>query len=162
MTIAFFAGGCFWGVEAAFQNKTGVNHTSVGYMGGTTSEPTYQDVCSDTTGHAETVAVDYDEKKIHYKQLLDIFFIHHNPTELNRQGPDIGSQYRSVIFYINDEQKKEAESYIQELKKSGRFSEPIVTQVISAPQFWPAEEYHQSYYLKLGQRYAPGLLRYHE
>ena len=157
MSLAYFAGGCFWGIEAAFQQVSGVTHTRVGYMGGNQLEPTYQDVCSDITGHAETVALEYDESVVSYRDLLDIFFAHHNPTELGRQGPDIGSQYRSVIFYTTNEQKTQAEDYILELEKSGRYSDPVVTAVIPAPEFWPAEEYHQSYFLKMGHRYSRGL-----
>lgn len=158
MAIAFFAGGCFWGIEAGFQRLPGVLTTRVGYMGGHTEKPTYQDVCSDTTGHAETVAIEYDEAVISYRRLLGVYFSLHNPTEINRQGPDIGSQYRSVIFYTTQEQKDEAERYIREMNESGRYSAPITTEVVPASTFWPAEEYHQSYFLKMGQRYGPGLL----
>lgn len=158
MAIAFFAGGCFWGIEAGFQRLPGVLTTRVGYMGGHTEKPTYQDVCSNTTGHAETVAIEYNEAVISYRRLLGVFFSLHNPTEINRQGPDIGSQYRSVIFYTTQEQKEEAESCIREMNESGRYSAPIATEVVPASTFWPAEEYHQSYFLKMGQRYGPGLL----
>jgi peptide-methionine (S)-S-oxide reductase len=158
MAIAFFAGGCFWGIEAGFQRLPGVLTTRVGYMGGHTEKPTYQDVCSDTTGHAETVAIEYDEAVISYRRLLGVFFSLHNPTEINRQGPDIGSQYRSVIFYTTQEQKEEAEHCIRGMNESGRYAAPIATEVVPASTFWPAEEYHQSYFLKMGQRYGPGLL----
>lgn len=158
MAIAFFAGGCFWGIEAGFQRLPGVLTTRVGYMGGHTEKPTYQDVCSDTTGHAETVAIEYDEAVISYRRLLGVFFSLHNPTEINRQGPDIGSQYRSVIFYTTQKQKEEAEHCIREMNESGRYAAPIATEVVPASTFWPAEEYHQSYFLKMGQRYGPGLL----
>ncbi|HOJ97502.1 MAG TPA: peptide-methionine (S)-S-oxide reductase MsrA [Methanospirillum sp.] len=158
MAIAFFAGGCFWGIEAGFQRLPGVLSTRVGYMGGHTNDPTYQDVCSDTTGHAETVAIEYDEAVLSYRRLLEVFFSLHNPTEINRQGPDIGSQYRSVIFYTTQEQKDEAERFIRELNDSGRYAATIATEIVPASPFWPAEEYHQSYYLKMGQRYGPGLL----
>ena len=158
MAFAFFAGGCFWGMEAVFQQIPGVIRTQVGYMGGTTQDPTYQEVCSDSTGHAETVAIEFDYTNIQYHQLLDFFFSNHNPTELNRQGPDIGTQYRSVIFYITDEQKNIAEKFIRDLEKSGLYEKKIVTQVLPAPEFWPAEEYHQSYFLKIAQRYGPGNL----
>jgi peptide-methionine (S)-S-oxide reductase len=158
MTGAFFAGGCFWGVEAVFQQINGVTNTRVGYMGGTKPEPTYQDVCSDISGHAETVALEYDEKQVSYRQLLDSFFSMHDPTEGDRQGPDIGSQYRSIIFYTTGEQQKEAEQYILDLQKSGRFQLPITTHILPASEFWPAEEYHQSYYLKIGQRYGTGMM----
>ncbi|NLV27989.1 MAG: peptide-methionine (S)-S-oxide reductase MsrA [Methanomicrobiales archaeon] len=154
MTIVFFAGGCFWGIEAAFQQVPGVKQTRVGYMGGTKPEPTYQQVCSDTTGHAETVAIEYDESIAGFNNLLDIFFTHHDPTEIDRQGPDIGSQYRSVIFYTTLEQKNEAISYIEDLNNSDKFQKPVVTEVIPAPVFYPAEDYHQSYYLKIRERYG--------
>ncbi|MCA1915537.1 peptide-methionine (S)-S-oxide reductase MsrA [Methanospirillum hungatei] len=157
MGIAFFAGGCFWGIEAGFQNIPGVIHTKVGYMGGHTTEPTYQDVCSDTTGHAETIALEYDDAAITYRQLLEIFFSLHNPTEINRQGPDVGSQYRSVIFYTSPEQKEEAEKFISEMNQSGRYHAAIATEVVPAETFWPAEEYHQSYFMKIGQRYGRSL-----
>mgnify|MGYP002685524991 FL=1 len=157
MGIAFFAGGCFWGIEAGFQKVPGVINTKVGYMGGHTTEPTYQEVCSDTTGHAETIALEYDDTAITYRKLLEIFFSLHNPTEVNRQGPDVGSQYRSVIFYTSPEQKEEAEMFIAEMNQSGRYNAAIATEVVPAETFWPAEEYHQSYFLKIGQRYGRGL-----
>jgi len=157
MGIAFFAGGCFWGIEAVFQKVPGVINTKVGYMGGHTIEPTYQEVCSDTTGHAETIALEYDDTAITYRKLLEIFFSLHNPTEVNRQGPDVGSQYRSVIFYTSPEQKEEAEMFIAEMNQSGRYNAAIATEVVPAETFWPAEEYHQSYFLKIGQRYGRGL-----
>ncbi|MBP7034596.1 MAG: methionine sulfoxide reductase A [Euryarchaeota archaeon ADurb.Bin294] len=157
MGIAFFAGGCFWGIEAGFQKVPGVINTKVGYMGGHTIEPTYQEVCSDTTGHAETIALEYDDTAITYRKLLEIFFSLHNPTEVNRQGPDVGSQYRSVIFYTSPEQKEEAEMFIAEMNQSGRYNAAIATEVVPAETFWPAEEYHQSYFLKIGQRYGRGL-----
>lgn len=157
MGIAFFAGGCFWGIEAGFQKVPGVINTKVGYMGGHTIEPTYQEVCSDTTGHAETIALEYDDTAITYRKLLEIFFSLHNPTEVNRQGPDVGSQYRSVIFYTSPEQKEEAEMFIAEMNQSGRYNAAIATEVVPAETFWPAEEYHQSYFLKIGQRYGRSL-----
>ena len=157
MGIAFFAGGCFWGIEAGFQKVPGVINTKVGYMGGHTQEPTYQDVCSDTTGHAETIAVEYDDAAISYRKLLEIFFALHNPIEVNRQGPDIGSQYRSAIFYATPEQKEEADKFIAEMNQSGRFHAAIVTEVVPVETFWPAEEYHQSYFMKIGQRYGRSL-----
>ena len=157
MGIAFFAGGCFWGIEAGFQKVPGVINTKVGYMGGHTQEPTYQDVCSDTTGHAETIAVEYDDAAISYRKLLEIFFALHNPIEVNRQGPDIGSQYRSAIFYATPEQKEEADKFIAEMNQSGRFHAAIATEVVPAETFWPAEEYHQSYFMKIGQRYGRSL-----
>lgn len=157
MGVAFFAGGCFWGIEAGFQKVPGVIATRAGYMGGHTNEPTYQDVCSDTTGHAETVALEFDDAAISYRKLLEIFFSLHNPTEINRQGPDTGTQYRSVIFYTTPEQEIEAKQYIDQLNKSGRYNAPIATEVAKASVFWPAEDCHQSYFLKMGQRYG-GLL----
>jgi len=158
MGVAFFAGGCFWGIEAAFQQVPGIAHTSVGYMGGSTEDPTYQDVCSDTTGHAEAVALEYDDTVVSYRRLLEIFFSLHNPTELNRQGPDTGSQYRSAIFFTTPEQKLEAEKYIEELERTGQHSSPIVTEIRNASKFWQAEEYHQSYFMKIGRRYGHGHL----
>lgn len=156
MGIAFFAGGCFWGVEAAFQQVPGVTRTCAGFMGGDTESPTYQEVCSDTTGHAETVAVEYDETRVSYHALLEIFFSSHDPTQLNRQGSDVGTQYRSVIFSIDQDQKTQAEIFILDLEQSGRYTDPIVTEVIPAVKFWPAEDYHQSYYIKMGRRYGDG------
>lgn len=158
MGVTFFAGGCFWGIEAAFQQVPGIAHTSVGYMGGRTEDPTYQDVCSDTTGHAETVALEYDDTVVSYRRLLEIFFSLHNPTELNRQGPDTGSQYRSAIFFTTPEQKLEAEKYIEELERAGQYTRPIVTEIHAASKFWQAEEYHQSYFMKIGRRYGHGHL----
>lgn len=154
MAIATFAAGCFWGVEAKFQQVPGVEVTRVGYVGGEMPEPSYQDVCSDQTGHAEAVQIGYDPERVSYRQLLEIFFSLHNPTELNRQGPDIGTQYRSAIFYHTEEQKQTAEAIMDELNKSGKFSSRIVTALIPVSTFWPAEEYHQSYYLKIGRRYG--------
>lgn len=157
MGIAFFAGGCFWGIEAGFQKVPGVIDTKVGYMGGHTQEPTYQDVCTDTTGHAETIALEYDDAAISYRKLLEIFFSLHNPTEVNRQGPDVGSQYRSAIFYTSPEQKEEAEHFIAEMNQSGQYHAAIATEIVPAETFWPAEEYHQSYFMKIGQRYGRSL-----
>jgi methionine-S-sulfoxide reductase len=117
-------------------------------------EPSYEDVCSDTTGHAEAVRIEYDPSRVSYRELVKIFFTLHDPTQENRQGPDIGSQYRSVIFYHDEEQKREAAAVLEELEKSGRFSSGIMTALVPATEFWPAEEYHQSYYLKIGRRYG--------
>lgn len=156
METAYFAGGCFWGVEAALQQIPGIKETSVGYMGGDFESPTYQDVCTGTTGHAETVGVLYDESVVTYPHLLEIFFTIHDPTQLNRQGVDIGSQYRSVIFYTTPEQNAVAAEMIAKLNASGVYPDPIVTAVLPAQQFWPAEEYHQSYFLKIGRRYGSG------
>jgi peptide-methionine (S)-S-oxide reductase len=150
--IASFAAGCFWGVEEAFRCINGVISTTVGYMGGVTNNPTYNDVCSGTTGHAETVEVTFDPKIISYEDLLNVFWQKHDPTTLNRQGPDIGDQYRSVIFYYNNNQKKLAESSKEKLQESGKYDREIVTQIIPAPKFNPAEDYHQQYLMKRGKK----------
>jgi peptide-methionine (S)-S-oxide reductase len=147
-----FAAGCFWGVEEAFRCLKGVISTTVGYMGGVTDNPTYQDVCSGTTGHAETVEVIFDPKLVSYEDLLNVFWEAHDPTTLNRQGPDIGDQYRSVIFYYNDEQKQIALSSKEKLEKSDEYDRKIVTQIILAPKFYPAEDYHQQYLMKRGKK----------
>lgn len=154
MAIATFAAGCFWGVEAAFQQLDGVLATRVGYTGGEMPEPTYQDVCSDTTGHAEAVQIEFDPDRIPYRKLLEVFFSLHDPTQLNRQGPDTGTQYRSAIFYHDEEQHRMAREIISELESERRYPQPVVTQLLSAQEFWPAEEYHQSYFLKIGRRYG--------
>ncbi|MFW9987398.1 MAG: peptide-methionine (S)-S-oxide reductase MsrA [Candidatus Odinarchaeota archaeon] len=145
---AIFAAGCFWGVEANFRKLKGVISTRVGYTGGHFSKPTYKDVCSHKTGHTEAVEVTFDPSKISYDELLDVFWSIHDPTTLNRQGPDVGSQYRSAIFYINNEQKEKAENSKAKLEASKRFKRPIVTQVVPASDFWQAEEYHQQYHEK--------------
>ena len=150
MEKATFGAGCFWGVEAAFQKIKGVQSTTVGYMGGPLKNPTYEDVCTNTTGHAEVVHIIYDEKIISYEQLLDIFWNIHDPTQLNRQGPDRGTQYRSVIFYYNDIHKKVAEKSKKKQQNSGRYKKQIVTEIIKAQTFYPAEEYHQKYLEKHG------------
>jgi len=147
---ATFAAGCFWGVEETFRQMSGVIATQVGYTGGETDNPTYKDVCSSRTGHAEAVEVEYDPEKINYNDLLQVFWENHDPTTLDRQGPDIGSQYRSAVFYHSPEQKTVAEASKQELEKSGRFRRPIVTQIVPAVQFHRAEEYHQQYLAKRG------------
>jgi peptide-methionine (S)-S-oxide reductase len=151
---ATFGAGCFWGVEETFRNLKGVVSTAAGYAGGSTEQPTYEDVCTDETGHAEVVQLEFDPTQISYEQLLDVFWSNHNPTTLNRQGPDVGTQYRSVIFYDSPEQKAMAEHSREKLQKSGRFSRPIVTQIEPAPTFWPAEEYHQQYLRKRGQTHC--------
>jgi peptide-methionine (S)-S-oxide reductase len=148
---ATFGAGCFWGVEAAFRKAPGVVATAVGYSGGSVDRPTYKQVCTNTTGHAEVVQVQYDPAKVSYAQLLDVFWKNHDPTTLNRQGPDVGIQYRSVIFYHTPEQKAAAVASKQELAKSGKYSKPIVTQIVPAKTFWRAEEYHQQYLEKRGQ-----------
>jgi peptide-methionine (S)-S-oxide reductase len=154
MEKATFGAGCFWGVEEMFRNVKGVTSATSGYAGGTTENPTYQDVCSDTTGHAEVVEVDFDPAKVSYEYLLDLFWRNHNPTTRNRQGPDFGSQYRSVVFYHSPEQKTAAETKRAELDKSGRFPRPIVTQIEPAPTFYRAEEYHQEYLRKHGRTHC--------
>ncbi len=150
MEIAAFAAGCFWGVEETFRTLAGVKETTVGYMGGKTENPTYETVCSGTTGHAEALQIKFDPKEISYEKLLNIFWKSHNPTTYHQQGPDVGSQYRSVIFYYSPEQKKIAEESKAELEKAGRFMNPIVTEIVTAPTFWSAEEYHQKYLAKRG------------
>jgi peptide-methionine (S)-S-oxide reductase len=150
MEKATFGAGCFWGVEAAFRQIKGVTATAVGYMGGTLKNATYQDVCTDRTGHAEVVQVDYDPAAVSYNDLLQVFWQNHNPTTLNRQGPDVGTQYRSVIFFHSPEQQAAALASKAELEKSGRFSKPIVTEIVPAQDFWRAEEYHQQYLEKRG------------
>lgn len=145
---ADFGGGCFWGVEEAFRTIPGVIKTTVGYEGGHVDNPSYEQVCSHTTGHVETVQVDFDPTKVSYEKLLEIFFKQHDPTQVNRQGLDVGENYRSVIFYHNDVQKQQAEHKIKELTDSNEFDKPIVTQVEPAKTFWHAEEYHQQYLKK--------------
>ncbi|HLH80448.1 MAG TPA: peptide-methionine (S)-S-oxide reductase MsrA [Chthonomonas sp.] len=149
---AMFGAGCFWGVEATFREVPGVVNTTVGYAGGHTKNPTYEEVCTDLTGHAEVVLVEYDPEKVSYEQLLEVFWNCHDPTQLNRQGPDVGTQYRSVIFAFTPEQREAAEASRERLERSGRFSRPIVTQILPAPEFYPAEEYHQRYLEKRGLR----------
>jgi len=147
---ATFAAGCFWGVEAAFAKVPGVVSTQVGYTGGHTENPTYKQVCTDKTGHGEAVEVTYDPAKISYQQLLDVFWSIHDPTTLNRQGPDVGTQYRSAIFYHNKDQQAAAEASKRNLEKSGRFDKPIVTEITPASKFYRAEQYHQRYFEKRG------------
>ncbi len=150
MKQAMFGAGCFWGVESNFRALKGVTRAAVGYAGGKTENPTYQQVCSHTTGHAEVVRLEYDPLKVSYKELLDKFFAIHDPTTLNRQGPDVGDQYRSVIFYFDEEQKAAAERKVEQLTEAKAFPRPIVTAIEPAPTFWRAEEYHQNYYEKRG------------
>lgn len=147
---AYFAGGCFWKVQYIFSKVPGVLATKAGYMGGTSEKPSYKEVCSHKTGHAEAVEVDFDEAKVSYKKLLQVFFANHDPTTVNRQGPDIGTQYRSAIFCANLSQKKEALAYINELNKEHKFKSSIVTKVEDAAPFFSAEDYHQDYFLKHG------------
>ena len=151
---ATFGAGCFWGVEAVFRQTNGVKDAAVGYAGGKTENPTYEDVCSDETGHAEVVEVLFDRSEVSYGELLDVFWRNHDPTTRNRQGPDVGSQYRSVVFYHSPEQKAAAEAKLAELENSGRFRRPIVTQIEPAPTFYRAEEYHQQYLAKHGRTHC--------
>ena len=150
MSKATFAAGCFWGVEAAFRQVPGVRSTAVGYSGGTLEAPTYADVCNGDTGHAEVVEVDFDPARVSYDALLDVFWENHDPTTLNRQGPDVGEQYRSAIFFHDPEQEKSARASKEKLERSGRFRRPIVTEITPASRFWRAEEYHQQYLEKKG------------
>lgn len=155
MEKATFAAGCFWGVEASFMQLPGVSKTTVGYTGGSLEGPSYELVCRGGTGHAEAVELEFDPIQITFEQLLGHFFKIHDPTTLNRQGPDVGTQYRSAIFYHNLEQKKLAEAFIIELVKAKHFSKDIVTEITSAKTFWEAEEYHQKYLQKRGQSFCP-------
>jgi len=150
--IATFGAGCFWHVEAEFCKVKGVTKTTVGYMGGKMKNPHYENVCTHQTGHAEVVQVEFDSSIVSYEDLLEIFFKMHDPTSLNKQGPDIGNQYRSVIFYHSEERKKEALEMKEKLGKSGKFNRPIVTEISKASTFYPAEEYHQKYLMKNGMR----------
>jgi peptide-methionine (S)-S-oxide reductase len=150
MAKATFAAGCFWGVEATFRQLPGVISTRVGYTGGQTEDPTYKEVCTDRTGHAEAVEIEYDPAKLSYDKLLDVFWENHDPTQLNRQGPDWGTQYRSAIFFHSPEQEAEAKASKERLEKSRRFSKPIATQIVPAVTFFEAEEYHQQYLEKKG------------
>lgn len=152
MAKATFAAGCFWGVEDAFRQVKGVSSTTVGYTGGQTKDPTYKQVCTDKTGHAEAVEVEFDPKQVSYRELLALFFQSHDPTTLNRQGPDYGTQYRSAIFYHDAEQEAEAREAKAALEKAGTFKRPIVTQIVPASDFYRAEDYHQQYFEKQGIR----------
>ena len=144
-TTATFGAGCFWGVEARFREQSGVQEVTSGYMGGTLDQPGYRDVCTGETGHAEVVQLTFDPDRVSYAQLLAVFFSLHDPTTLNRQGPDIGTQYRSVIFTHDEEQASQARTAIDRLNESGRFSSPVVTGLEPARHFWSSEEYHQRY-----------------
>jgi peptide-methionine (S)-S-oxide reductase len=150
MAKATFAAGCFWGVEATFRQLPGVISTRVGYTGGNTADPTYKEVCTDRTGHAEAVEIEYDPAKLFYDKLLEVFWENHDPTQLNRQGPDWGTQYRSAIFFHTAEQETAAKASKEQLEKSRRFSKSIVTQIVPAVSFFEAEDYHQQYLEKKG------------
>lgn len=150
MEKAILAAGCFWGVEHLFRKVPGVADVKVGYTGGQKESPTYRDVCTGQTGHAEAVEIDYDPETITYGELIDIFFENHDPTTLNRQGPDIGTQYRSAIFYMNEEQKRLAEEKKKNWQESKKFTKEIVTEITQATIFYRAEEYHQRYFEKNG------------
>ena len=145
METATLAGGCFWCVEAVFQELRGVESVTSGYMGGAVNDPTYEEVCGGTTGHAEVAQLEFDPAVVSYRQILEIFFAVHDPTTLNRQGNDVGTQYRSAIFWHSDEQRRTAETVIAELKAGAASSDTIVTEVVAAAPFWPAENYHQHY-----------------
>ncbi len=145
---ATFAAGCFWGIEAAFRRVPGVVETAVGYTGGRTANPTYEEVCTDRTGHAEVVQVDFDPEEVSYEDLVEKFFELHDPTQMNRQGPDVGTQYRSVIFFHSDGQREAAERVKERVAE--RFDQPVVTAIEPASEFWRAEEYHQQYLVKRG------------
>jgi peptide-methionine (S)-S-oxide reductase len=150
METATFGAGCFWGVESVFEQVDGVTATKVGYTGGFTQAPTYEDVCSHRTGHAEAVEVTFDPARVSYDTLLDIFWMNHDPTQLNRQGPDVGDSYRTVIFFHSPEQEAAAVASKKRLEESGRYKRPIVTEIVPAGQFWDAEEYHQKYFSRRG------------
>ena len=147
---ATFGAGCFWHVEDLLAKTKGVKSTKVGYTGGQLPNPTYEEVCTDRTGHAEAVEVEFDPEEISFEELLDVFWNNHNPTTLNRQGPDVGIQYRSAIFYHDDKQKEIAEKSKQSLSESGKYDNPVVTEIVPAPTFYDAEEYHQKYFKKHG------------
>ena len=151
MEKATFGAGCFWGVEAAFRQVKGITDTAVGYSGGTFKNPTYHDVCTDRTGHVEVVEVEFDPNVITYEELLELFWMIHDPTTLNRQGPDIGTQYRSAIFYHTPEQQAAATASMDKLQRSGRYAKPIVTEITPTSEFYRAEEYHQRYFEKTGR-----------
>jgi peptide-methionine (S)-S-oxide reductase len=150
MALATFGAGCFWGVEARFQQVPGVTETAVGYEGGSMENPSYRAVCTDLTGHAEVVQLEFDPARVSYTQLLQLFFELHDPTQLNRQGPDWGTQYRSVVFFHSPQQEAEARALISRLTEQKRFPKPIVTQLVPAQTFWRAEDYHQKYLQKRG------------
>ena len=150
MEKAMFGAGCFWGVEVAFRRVKGVTSATVGYSGGTMKNPTYKDVCTDRTGHAEVVLVEFDPAQVSYEQLLEVFWGSHDPTQLKRQGPDVGTQYRSAIFIFNPQQEAAAKASKERLQQSGKSKRPIVTEITPAGEFYRAEEYHQQYLEKRG------------
>ena len=144
--VAVLGAGCFWCIEAVFEELRGVNRVESGYMGGTVPNPTYREISTGTTGHAEVAKIFFNPSIISYKEVLEVFWKTHDPTTLNRQGADVGTQYRSAVFYLSDEQKKTAEFYKKKLNESGAFSGPIVTEIVAASTYYPAEDYHQNYY----------------
>jgi len=148
--LAVFGAGCFWGVESAFRAVEGVVDVAVGYAGGTVPKPNYRTVCSGKTGHAEVVQVEYDPPRVSFEQLIEVFWQIHDPTTLNRQGPDFGTQYRSIIFYSDEHEQKAAEESKRRLDESGKLGRPVVTQIVPAAEFYRAEEYHQRYYERMG------------
>jgi peptide-methionine (S)-S-oxide reductase len=150
METATFGAGCFWGVESVYEQVDGVVATKVGYTGGFTDAPSYEDVCSHHTGHAEAVEVTFDPARVSYDKLLDIFWMNHDPTQVNRQGPDVGDNYRTVIFYHSPEQEAAAIASKKRLEESGRYKRPIATEIVPAGKFWDAEEYHQKYFSRRG------------
>jgi peptide-methionine (S)-S-oxide reductase len=154
METATFGAGCFWGVEETFRQIPGVVDTAVGYLGGRTENPTYKDVCTDKTGHAEVVQVTYDPAQVNYERLLDVFWSAHDPTTLNRQGPDVGTQYRSAIFFHSPEQERIAQSSKEQMQASGKFRRPLVTEITPASTFYRAEDYHQKYLAKRGMSHC--------
>jgi peptide-methionine (S)-S-oxide reductase len=153
MEKAIFGAGCFWGVESAFREVPGVTEVASGYAGGNTENPSYKEVCTGTTGHAEVVEVEFDPERVSFDQLLDVLWNTHDPTTSNRQGPDVGSQYRSAVFFHGPDQQSAAEASVKRLTESGRFPNPVVTEITPAPQFYRAEEYHQRYFEKHGYRH---------
>jgi peptide-methionine (S)-S-oxide reductase len=148
--LAVFGAGCFWGVESAFRAIEGVVDVAVGYAGGTVPKPNYRTVCSGKTGHAEVAQVEYDPARVSFEQLLEVFWQIHDPTTLNRQGPDFGTQYRSIVFYSDEHERKAAEESKRRLDESGKLGRPVVTQIVPAAEFYRAEEYHQRYYERMG------------
>jgi len=159
LDTAIFGAGCFWGVEEAFRTLPGVAATKVGYSGGTVTEPSYEEVCTGKTGHAEVVHVTFDPTEITYQQLLDVFWTIHDPTQMNCQGPDVGTQYRSTIFYNSSEQEDSAKHSKKVQSTSGQYRRPIVTEIAPTDTFWPAEDYHQQYLAKRGMGACPSNLK---